>query len=114
MTVSECKRYFHGRFDGTPDIGDKFYLYHPDLGPGNIMVSNQKISAIIDWESAEFYSRFWIATKPSVSPGLDFYPPIPGVEDVEWRRRLRAGLEENGYPRFSEWYMKWKTISRGP
>ncbi|KAJ5585077.1 uncharacterized protein N7459_004877 [Penicillium hispanicum] len=114
LTVSDCKKYFcRAELDTNPDIGEEFYLYHPDLGPGNIMILDQKISAIIDWESAGFYPRFWISTKPSVSPGHNFYPPVPGVEDHEWRRRLRGRLEEQGYPYFDEWYMKWMRIPRG-
>lgn len=114
LTVSECKQYFfRADLHPNPEIEEQFHLYHPDLGPGNIIISNKKISAIIDWEATGFYPRFWIATKPSVSPGLDFHPPIPGVDDVEWRRRLRMKLEEYHYPRFAEWYMEWrKTKSR--
>lgn len=109
LTVCESKRYFFREdLHPNPEIGSQFHFYHPDLGPGNIMVSNNQISAIIDWEAAGFYPRFWISTKPSVSPGLDFYPPIPGVEDIEWRRRLRMKLEEQGYPRFAEWFMEWR------
>lgn len=109
MGVSDCKRYFfRADLHPNPNVGEQFHLYHPDLGPGNIIVSNKKISGIIDWEAAGFYPRFWIATKPSVSPGLDFHPPIPDVDDLEWRRRLRMKLEEHGYPRFAEWYMKWR------
>jgi hypothetical protein len=74
-----------------------------------MITEENEIAAIIDWESAGFYPRFWISTKPSVSPGLDFDPSIPGVEDVEWRRRLRIRLEEVGYPRFADWYMEWRT-----
>lgn len=114
LTVCKSKRYFFREgLHPNPEIGSQFHFYHPDLGPGNIIVPNNRISAIIDWEGAGFYPRFWVSTKPSVSPGLDFYPPIPGVEDIEWGRKPRMKLEEQGYPRFAEWYMEWrKTKSR--
>lgn len=109
LTVCESKRYFFREdLHPNPEIGTQFHFYHPDLGPGNIIISNNELSAIIDWEASGFYPRFWISTKPSVSPGLDFYPPIPGVDDFEWRRRLRFKLEEQGYPRFAEWFMQWR------
>lgn len=73
---------------GPPEIKE-FHFYHADLGPGNIMMRDGEISAIIDWESGGYYPKFWIATKPGVSPGLDFYPAIDGVESGEWRKRLR-------------------------
>ncbi|KAB8336747.1 hypothetical protein FH972_021056 [Carpinus fangiana] len=79
-----------------PKIKD-FHFYHPDLGPGNIIVSNGAIKAIIDWESAGFYPQFWIATKPSVSPGLNFHPVIDGVQEYEWRKGLKERLQSVGY-----------------
>jgi len=108
LNVFESKRYFFREDLDNPEIGERFYLYHPDLGPGNIIVRDQKLSAIIDWESAGFYPRFWISTKPSVSPGLNFHPPISGVHEGEWRKRLRMKLEELGYPRFADWFMEWR------
>jgi len=56
------------------------------------------VAGIIDWEAAGYYPQFWVATKPSVSPGLDFYPPIAEFKDFEWRKRLRTELETLGYP----------------
>ncbi|KAJ5786615.1 uncharacterized protein N7503_011827 [Penicillium pulvis] len=111
LTASESKKYFfRDDFQQNPKIGNSFHFYHSDLGPGNIMVHNNRVSAIIDWESAGFYPHFWISTKPSVSPGFDFDPPTPGVEDFEWRRLLRTKLQELGYPRYADWYMKWRGI----
>ena len=109
LTLCESKRYFVRKgLDRNPDIGYHFHFYHPGLGPGNIMDANHKVSAIIDWEAAGFYPRLWISTKPSVSSELDFHPLISGVEDLEWRRRLRIRLEEHGYPRFAEWFIEWR------
>ncbi|ODH44306.1 hypothetical protein ACO22_00926 [Paracoccidioides brasiliensis] len=72
-----------------PEIVKVFYLYRADIGSGNIMVSKDRsILGILDWEPAGFYPRFWIAIKPSVAPGLDICPPIAGIEEFEWRRRI--------------------------
>ena len=109
LDVRESKIYFFREgLHLNPEIEEQFHLYHPDLGPENILVHNKKLSAIIDWECAGFYPRFWISTKPSVSPGLNFYPPIPGVDEIEWRKRLRIKLEESGYPRFAKWFLEWR------
>jgi serine/threonine protein kinase len=109
LNVCESKEYFF-RVDlhPNPEIKERFHLYHPDLGPGNILIYDQRLAAIIDWESAGFYPHFWISTKPSVSRGLDFCPPIPGIDETEWRKRLRMKLQDRGYPRFAEWFMEWR------
>ena len=45
------------------DAGDTFPFFHADFGPINIMVVNDGIViAIINWEAAAFYPRFWINT----------------------------------------------------
>ncbi|KAL8718562.1 MAG: hypothetical protein Q9225_004321 [Loekoesia sp. 1 TL-2023] len=103
-------RYFSASSGECPKLGRVFHFYHPDLGPGNIIVSDGRVAGIIDWEAAGYYPRFWIATKPSVSPGLDFCPSIAGFDDFEWRKRLRIELETWGYPQASEWYIKWRTF----
>ncbi|KAJ5561771.1 hypothetical protein N7461_000532 [Penicillium sp. DV-2018c] len=110
LNVGESKLYFFREdLHPNPEIEERFHFYHPDLGPGNILVYNKRLSAIIDWECAGFYPRFWISTKPSVSRGLNFHPPIPGIDETEWRKRLRMKLEDRGYPRFAEWFMEWRT-----
>ena len=111
LTHEECERYFSTSSDKGPILEGDFQFYHPDLGPGNIIVSDDgRVAGIIDWETAGYYPAFWIATKPSVSPGLDFCPSIAGCDDFEWRKRLRMELERRGYPQAAEWYMKWKGL----
>ena len=107
-TREQCTRYFSNSSGDCPNLEMVFHFYHPDLGPGNILVSGGRIAGVIDWEAAGYYPRFWIATKPSVSPGLDFCPTIAEVDDHEWRKRLRIELEVLGYPQASGWYMKWR------
>lgn len=55
------------------------------------------LAGILDWEAADYYSTFWTATKPPVSPGLDFYPPIAECDDFEWIKCLRMELERWRY-----------------
>ncbi|CZS91143.1 uncharacterized protein RAG0_01900 [Rhynchosporium agropyri] len=48
------------------DVGDLFHFYHADIGPTNVMIFESTVTGILDWESAAYYPRFWLATKPSV------------------------------------------------
>lgn len=74
----------------------KFHFYHADLSPTNIMVSTDgNVTSILDWESAGFFPRMWIATKPRVC-----YAFI--LEYVEgdvwaWRKLLLKALAERRY-----------------
>ena len=110
FTYGECMKYFSTPATETPALGQAFHFYHPDLGPGNIIVSDGRVAGIIDWEAAGYYPHFWIATKPSVSPGLDFYPSIVEIDDFEWRKCLRTELEKWGYPQASGWYLEWRNL----
>jgi len=92
-TYEECARYFTASLGKCPTLGRDFHFYHPDLGPGNIIVSDGRVAGIIDWEAAGFYPPFWIATKPSVSPGLDFCPSVAETDNFEWRKCLGIELE---------------------
>ena len=108
LTQKECERYFSEPSEECPTIEEDFHFYHPDLGPSNIIISNDgKVAGILDWESAGYYPSFWIATKPTVSPAFNFYPQIPEHEDHEWRKRLRDELKQVGYSQIGEWYIKW-------
>ena len=63
-------------------------------GPGNIIVSDDgNILGILHWESAGYYSDFWIATKPSVSPDLDFL----SLSSRLWRFRAEKTLEDGAW-----------------
>ena len=113
LTHEDCLRHFSFPSPDCPALEAEFPFYHPDLGPSNIIISSDgSVAGIIDWEAAGYYPRFWIATKPAFSPGLDFDPPVAGFEDAEWRRRLRAELEKLGFPQAGVWYMNWKETRR--
>lgn len=79
------------------DAGGKFHFYHADLSPTNIMVSdNGSVTGILDWESAAFYPRVWIGTKPKVSYGF-ILEDVDG-DQWEWSKLLVKALEEQQFP----------------
>ena len=106
-------RHFSLPSPDSPALEAELHFYHPDLGPSNIIISDDgSVAGIIDWEAAGYYPRFWIATKPAFGPGLDFDPPVAGFEDFEWRKSLRAELEHLGFPQAAVWWMEWKKSRR--
>ena len=90
-----------------PVLDGKFYFYHPGLSPESILVSNGRVSGILDWDMAGYYPRFWIATKPARHPAFVFDPSIPGCPDTDWNQRLSSALEKRGFPQFKYWYGAW-------
>lgn len=91
-----------------PDIDPRFHFYHADLGPTNIMVSEDgdRVTGIIDWESAAYYPRFWVATKP-VTAGA-FYLECETDEPKLWGHLLGHALEANGYKRQDTAFRRWR------
>jgi hypothetical protein len=95
-----------------PDINAPFILYHADLGPTNIMVSKNGnvITGIIDWESAAYYPRFWVATKPVVASA--FWLESTTIEPKLWGELLGQALEAMGYKRLDTVYRNWNNARR--
>lgn len=113
---------------------NKFVFYHSHLGPANIKVEvtrkaevtraaevtwEAKVTGLLDWETAGFLPRGWIATKCRVSGGMDFdWDSDEDEEDqteiTEWRSRLaKALVEEKGYKEFPIRWAKWKKNQLG-
>jgi len=61
-----------------------------------VVSDNGSIEAILDWESAGFYPRFWIASKLVVSPGFNL-DPTEETKKGAWRELLRIMLKKQGY-----------------
>ena len=108
-TEKESLQYFSSPSAGSPPLDGGFRFYHPDLGSGTIIISDGVVAGVIDWEAAGYYPVFWIATKPSVAPGVEFSLPTAGGEDFEWRKSLRMELERREHNQASRWYVKWRT-----
>lgn len=84
---------------------DSFSFYHADLGPSNIIVTEDgSIVGIIDWESAAFYPTFWLGTKPLVSAGFFLH----GTEMRAWAVLLASTLEREGLSSDMQKYQAWR------
>jgi len=92
------------------DVGDLFYFYHADLGPTNIMVLESTVIGILDWESAAYYPKFWIATKPRLSAG--FYLQKDRTDQKAWSNILGDVLEAGGFLQNIDGYNNWKRKRR--
>lgn len=98
------------------ETGSKFHFYHAGLSPTNIVVSTDgNVTSILDWESAGFFPRMWIATKPRVCYAFI----LEHVEGDPWagRELLLEALAERGYlpnvEGYREFYERKKSCRAG-
>lgn len=89
----------------------KFFFYHADLGPGNIIVEEKPESGsigIIDWETAGFFPKGWVRTKFRVSSGLNL-PSLVTDTPRWWRSEMQKLLGKRGFGDYSdEWFSWWE------
>ncbi|KAI9047050.1 hypothetical protein LZ554_009124 [Drepanopeziza brunnea f. sp. 'monogermtubi'] len=86
-----------------------FVLYHPDLGPTNIMVTEDEnhVSAIIDWEAAAYFPRFWVATRPASNWAFNLQGATPDEEKKGWSNLLVNALQAQGFHGLNKEFTKW-------
>lgn len=75
---------------------DEFVFYHADLGPTNVMVRDEQLHGLIDWESAAYYPRWWVALKPGISAGFYLHRDV-ATDRKEWARLLVEALGARGF-----------------
>jgi hypothetical protein len=110
-TPDQLKSYLSGSTQGWYGHIGLFYFKHADLGPTNIIVSEEDASivGVIDWESAAYYPKLWLGTKPGVSAG--FY--LQGADDRKaWATLLGQRLERQGLPQDIDAYRMWRKAIR--
>ncbi|CZR62570.1 uncharacterized protein PAC_12467 [Phialocephala subalpina] len=79
------------------EVGSTLHFYHADFGPGSIMVSKEgNVEVILDWESAGFYPKSWIASKHILNAGF-YLAPTQGTNRMEWRDFFVSMLKERGF-----------------
>jgi hypothetical protein len=96
-----------------PEFDEPFLFYHPDLGPTNVMVSEDgdSVAAIIDWEAAAYFPSFWVATKPAT--GWAYYLGT-GIDKKGWSKMLVEALTAKGFECLDTVYTKWNNAKTGP
>uniref|UniRef100_A0A093V7A4 Uncharacterized protein YcbJ n=1 Tax=Talaromyces marneffei PM1 TaxID=1077442 RepID=A0A093V7A4_TALMA len=88
----------------APIFEDTFYFYHADLGPTNILVSQDgEVNGILDWESAAFYPDFWVSLKPYISAGFLLNT---NESRHEWVDLFETKLSEIGF-RLNTDHVEW-------
>ncbi|TVY76077.1 hypothetical protein LSUE1_G005430 [Lachnellula suecica] len=103
--------YSHKMLEKSCSVGlgmdcSSFVFYHADLGPGNIIVDDERVG-IIDWEIAGYVPRGWIRTKFALSPGMDL--PDESTDDIhEFRREVWKLLGAMGFESYHEAWGAWK------
>jgi hypothetical protein len=117
MSCVELKAYMARiSSEPAPEFEEPLLFYHPDLGPTNVMVSDSgdKIAAIIDWESAGYYPKFWVATRPAASWAYRLEGTSTDAEKYEWRTLLVEALEMKEFSSAISVYTKWSKEKTGP
>jgi aminoglycoside phosphotransferase (APT) family kinase protein len=51
--------------------GHEFILTHGDISPRNILVQNGKVVAVLDWEMAGYYPKYWEYVKALYRPAWE-------------------------------------------
>lgn len=90
-----------------PAIDPPFHFYHADLGPTDIMISEDGnlVTGIIDWESAAYYPRFWVATKPGYAGA--FWLECETDDPKLWGQLLGQALDASGYKALDTTFRRW-------
>ncbi|TVY50378.1 hypothetical protein LCER1_G009015 [Lachnellula cervina] len=115
----EMKEYM-SKISGAPvpdfDV-DALPFFHCDLGPTNILVSNDgdSVAAIIDWESSAYFPDFWVATRPATNWAYRLSEPNVDPQDpYEWAKLFSSALVVKGFSCQEEAFRKWKDTKTGP
>ena len=97
FSLEDLNSYLFQQSTCYPEVELPLYFYHADLGPSNIMVSEEgNVEGILDWESAGFYPRYWIVSKPMRSAGF-YLKSTEGTKREAWRDLLRSMLMKEGF-----------------
>ena len=100
-----------------PDFDNTFLFYHCDLGPTNILISDDgdSVVAIIDWEAAAYFPSFWVATRPATN--WAYYRlselTVEPQEQNEWSSLFTRALVAKGFSCQDIVFTKWSNAKTG-
>jgi len=87
----------------------RFFFYHADLGPGNIIVEPESGRlSIIDFEIAGYFPKAWIRTKFRLSSGMNLSHEATSGDRGEWRKQVQIALGAEGFTDHAEAFMQWR------
>lgn len=98
--------------EGFPDVGEYFYFYHSTMDPRSVFVSvsgpekeDVQVTAIINWDAAAYFPRWWIALKPQASFGFILGLGHKEEERWKWAETFSNTLIDKGFDCPNEWYL---------
>ncbi len=121
MSSDEFNEFLHQRTSKdaqsiVPSVEEHFLFYHADLGPTNIMISEDtKVTGILDWECAAFFPRFWIALKPGISAGFFLSRESVGEDKAArfgWGDPFYKALMAEGFDSTDNDLAWWKGLAK--
>ncbi|KAJ5256621.1 hypothetical protein N7478_012725 [Penicillium angulare] len=80
---------------------------HADIAPQNIMVDNEKASAIVDWEFAGWYPEYWEYTKAHYGQ-IDRQERYDGLGNAMERYDEELRAEQTLWKRLDEPQLPWR------
>ncbi|KAK6000670.1 hypothetical protein QM012_003395 [Aureobasidium pullulans] len=94
-----------------PEFDDDLVLVHDDVGPTNVLVSDDgdSVAAIIDWANVAYKPRFWVCTVLYAVGGFIMEDErIPEAERSDWAKMLAAALQAQGFHECKDQYRAWR------
>jgi len=98
-----------------PQFDDALPFYHCDLGPTNILVSDDgnSVAAIIDWEAAAYIPSVWVATRPATNWAYRLSEPtVERQEQNGWSSLFVEALVTKGFSCQDTLFKKWRDSSK--
>jgi len=118
LSWTEMKAYLSNISDEpAPQFDQAFPFYHCDLGPTNILVSDdgESIAAVIDWEAAAYFPSFWVATKPASTWPFRLEEPTIEPEELNgWSSLFVEALVQRGFSCQDKVFTMWRGAQTGP
>jgi hypothetical protein len=100
LSSTELKAYMSKISDEPfPQFDDAVPFYHCDLGPTNILVSDDgdSVVAIINREAAAYFPSFWVATRPAANWAYRLSEPVEPQEQNGWSSLFVGALVTKGF-----------------
>lgn len=118
LSGPELKEYMSNiSSEPVPHFDTSLPFYHCDLGPTNILVSNDggSVAAIIDWEAAAYFPSFWVATRPATNWAYRLSEPTIDPEELNgWSSLFSRALVGKGFSCQDTVFTKWSKAKTGP